>query len=76
VARILQSLARLGITIVTVIHQPRTEIFDCIDDLLLIAPGGVTAYCGPRGDAIPHFRQMGYIVYGLFFTLTLYLPEN
>lgn len=60
VARILQALARLGITIVTVIHQPRKEIFDCIDDVLLLAPGGVTAFCGARQAVISHFEGFGY----------------
>ncbi|KAJ3100293.1 hypothetical protein HDU96_010381, partial [Phlyctochytrium bullatum] len=38
-AHILRATARLGLTIVSVIHQPRVEIFEAFDDVLLIAPG-------------------------------------
>ncbi|KAI8832704.1 hypothetical protein BC829DRAFT_408423 [Chytridium lagenaria] len=46
-ADILHATARLGLTIVSVIHQPRIEIFFRFDDVFLIAPGGRTAYFGP-----------------------------
>jgi ABC-type multidrug transport system ATPase subunit len=48
VCNTLRAIADLGLTVVAVIHQPRLEIFDSFDDLLLLAPGGVTAYIGPR----------------------------
>ena len=40
VALCLQEIASSGITVVTVIHQPRYEIFELMDNLLLLAPGG------------------------------------
>ena len=49
VCRTLRAIADLGLTVVAVIHQPRLEIFDSFDDLLLLAPGGVTAFIGRRG---------------------------
>ncbi|KAJ3123862.1 hypothetical protein HK101_006267, partial [Irineochytrium annulatum] len=44
VADILQNIAHLGLTIVSVIHQPRIEIFKKFDDVLMIAPGGKVAF--------------------------------
>jgi NAD(P)H-hydrate repair Nnr-like enzyme with NAD(P)H-hydrate dehydratase domain len=32
-------LCRTGITVAMVIHQPRVEIWNSLDDLLLLAPG-------------------------------------
>lgn len=62
VAHILKQVASLGLTIVAVIHQPRQEIFDSFDDLLLIAPGGLTAYLGPRDGAVDYFKNQVRIV--------------
>lgn len=39
VAEIVNRLARASLTCVAVIHQPRGEIFDLIDDLILLIPG-------------------------------------
>lgn len=55
----LRAVADLGLTVVAVIHQPRREIMESLDDLLLLAPGGVTAYMGPRSGAIPYFARLG-----------------
>ncbi len=57
---ILRDIAKLGLTVVSVIHQPRHEIFELFDDILLLAPGGVTAYLGPQKEAVPHFKEMGF----------------
>lgn len=43
------------------IHQPRYEIFQSFDDVLLIVPGGKTAYIGPVRDAQPYFESLGYV---------------
>ncbi|KAJ3047500.1 hypothetical protein HK097_011489 [Rhizophlyctis rosea] len=60
VARILHSISRLNLTIVAVVHQPRYEIFETFDDLLMIAPGGRTAYLGRREGAQKWFEGLGY----------------
>ena len=54
-------MAQLGITVVAVIHQPRHEIFALFDDILMVAPGGVTAYLGPQENVVNYFRQMGFV---------------
>ncbi|KAJ3127909.1 hypothetical protein HK098_005550 [Nowakowskiella sp. JEL0407] len=60
VANLLRSLTTLGITIVSVIHQPRVEIFNLFTDVLMIAPGGETAYLGPVSEAKPYFEGLGF----------------
>ncbi|KAJ3025743.1 UNVERIFIED_CONTAM: hypothetical protein HDU68_006733, partial [Siphonaria sp. JEL0065] len=57
---ILKSISRLGLTIVAVVHQPRVEIFESFDDVLMIAPGGRTAYFGPVAGAKPYFESLGF----------------
>ncbi|KAJ3326983.1 hypothetical protein HDU76_012450 [Blyttiomyces sp. JEL0837] len=60
VADVLHSISKLGLTIVSVIHQPRVEIFERFDDVLLIAPGGRTAYLGPVDKAQGYFEALGF----------------
>lgn len=40
----LKNIASMGITVVCVIHQPRVEVFEMIDNVLLLGVGGVTVY--------------------------------
>ncbi|KAI8929997.1 P-loop containing nucleoside triphosphate hydrolase protein [Entophlyctis helioformis] len=61
VADILEQITELGLTIVAVIHQPRVEIFRKFDDVLMIAPGGRTAYLGPTHYAQTYFEKLGYL---------------
>ncbi|KAJ1553592.1 hypothetical protein HK096_007249, partial [Nowakowskiella sp. JEL0078] len=61
VAQILRNLTELGITIVSVIHQPRIEIFNLFTDVLMIAPGGKTAYMGSVSEAQLYFENLGFI---------------
>ncbi|KAJ3194623.1 hypothetical protein HDU67_004660, partial [Dinochytrium kinnereticum] len=58
---LLRSASRLGLTIVSVIHQPRVEIFEAFDDVLLIAPGGRTAYFGPVNRVQHYFEDLGFL---------------
>ncbi|KAI8847582.1 hypothetical protein BC829DRAFT_490653 [Chytridium lagenaria] len=57
---ILSSASHLGLTIVSVIHQPRAEVFSLFDDVLLIAPGGRTAYFGPVIHIRSYFTALGF----------------
>jgi ABC-type multidrug transport system ATPase subunit len=47
-------------TVVIVIHQPRFEIFQLFDDVLLLGKGGYTIFLGPNEDVLPYFRQLGF----------------
>lgn len=53
---------RENTTVISVIHQPRYEIFKKFDQVIFLAPGGRVVYAGPTGDAEAHFAQFGYIV--------------
>lgn len=57
---ILQAVSKLGVTVVSIIHQPRIEIFERFDDVLLLAPGGRTAYFGPIARAKDYFTSLGF----------------
>ena len=57
--RTLKNLATKGRTIVTTIHQPRSEIWGLFDDLILLT-GGSPVYCGPAGDSLSYFADLGH----------------
>ena len=61
VSSLLKKLAKLGMTIIMTIHQPRTEIFTSIDDLILLIPGGKLVYCGPTKNLEAYFASLDYI---------------
>eukprot|EP01138_Halocafeteria_seosinensis_P000056 gb/GECG01000057.1/.p1 GENE.gb/GECG01000057.1/~~gb/GECG01000057.1/.p1 ORF type:complete len:911 (+),score=113.81 gb/GECG01000057.1/:1-2733(+) len=57
--RLLSSLAMLaaaGRTVMTTIHQPSTQIFNCFDKLLLLGEGNVL-YFGTASDALHYFAS-------------------
>ena len=55
----LKALSRLGITVVTIIHQPRQEIFESLDTLLLFAAGRMI-YQGPESNVQNYFEDVGF----------------
>lgn len=55
----LKALSRLGMTIVTIIHQPRQEIFESLDSLVLLGQGRMI-YCGPQIGMQHHFETVGF----------------
>lgn len=59
IVQMLRELTHLGITVVCIIHQPRTEIFDSIDQLMLLSQGS-QVYVGPADAATSHFQQLGF----------------
>lgn len=59
IMKILAALAHLGITVVSIIHQPREEIFHAIDDLILLANGRLI-YQGKERDAQGYFERAGF----------------
>ena len=56
----LRRLSRLGMTVITVIHQPRYSIFSMFDQVLLLGVGGRTVYLGPATAALPYFGSIGF----------------
>lgn len=55
----LKALSRLGITVISIIHQPRQEIFEALDDLILLANGRMI-YQGKEEDVQKYFEQAGF----------------
>jgi len=56
--RTLKRLARKGRTIVTTIHQPRSEIWGMFDRLVILTRGS-PVYSGKAKDCIPWFKSIG-----------------
>eukprot|EP01123_Difflugia_compressa_P012693 TRINITY_DN5542_c0_g1_i1.p1 TRINITY_DN5542_c0_g1~~TRINITY_DN5542_c0_g1_i1.p1 ORF type:complete len:1022 (+),score=141.02 TRINITY_DN5542_c0_g1_i1:292-3066(+) len=59
-AKILRTIAELGLTVVTVIHQPRYDIFTMFHDVLLLGKGGKTVYLGPSNQCLDYFTSLGF----------------
>ncbi|ETS73519.1 hypothetical protein PFICI_14465 [Pestalotiopsis fici W106-1] len=55
----LKSLAQKGRTIITTIHQPRSEIWGLFDNLILLSRGS-PVFSGPRSECEPWFSDLGY----------------
>ncbi|EXJ95582.1 hypothetical protein A1O1_00704 [Capronia coronata CBS 617.96] len=59
VVRTLKSLAERGKTVIMTIHQPRSEIWRLVDNLILLARGS-PVYCGHVQECLPYFERLGY----------------
>ncbi|KAI0169250.1 hypothetical protein GGR52DRAFT_513166 [Hypoxylon sp. FL1284] len=59
IMRTLKAIARLGISVIVIIHQPRMEIFDMLDDLILLANGQII-YEGPENSVQDFFENVGF----------------
>ncbi|KAI0598439.1 ABC transporter [Biscogniauxia sp. FL1348] len=57
--RTLKSLANKGRTIITTIHQPRSEIWGLFDNLVILSKGS-PVYSGPMAQCVPWFSKMGF----------------
>lgn len=55
----LKELSRLHITVITIIHQPRAEIFESLDSLLHFGKGRVV-YQGPEREVQRYFENLGF----------------
>eukprot|EP00003_Mantamonas_plastica_P001486 TRINITY_DN1103_c0_g4_i3.p1 TRINITY_DN1103_c0_g4~~TRINITY_DN1103_c0_g4_i3.p1 ORF type:complete len:478 (+),score=161.32 TRINITY_DN1103_c0_g4_i3:1433-2866(+) len=54
----LRTLAQEGRTIITTIHQPRLEIFEQFDNLILVSRGKIV-YQGPAMGSVDYFEALG-----------------
>lgn len=57
--KLLHSISRTGIIVICVIHQPRVEIFDLLDDLLVLN-AGEQLYLGKAAEAQLAFEKLGH----------------
>ena len=55
----LRDLANGGMTIITSIHQPSSQLFHSFDLLYLVCDGH-TVYSGPPSGALHHFNSLGF----------------
>jgi len=51
----LEKLTNLGLTVAMVIHQPRIELLNKIENLILLQRGGWPVYVGPTQKAMDYF---------------------
>ncbi|KAI2626939.1 hypothetical protein GGS26DRAFT_562180 [Hypomontagnella submonticulosa] len=59
IMRTLKAIGRLGISVIVIIHQPRMEIFEMLDDLILLANGQII-YEGPEAGVQQFFENVGF----------------
>ncbi|KAI1763104.1 P-loop containing nucleoside triphosphate hydrolase protein [Hypoxylon sp. FL1150] len=57
--RTLKALANKGRTVITTIHQPRSEIWDLFDNLVILSRGS-PVYSGSMKECIPWFTNLGF----------------
>jgi hypothetical protein len=55
----LKNLAKKGRTVIITIHQPRSEIWNLFDRVILLSRGS-TIYAGSPQDCISHFSALGH----------------
>ena len=56
----LRRLADLGLTIITVVHQPRYSIFSSFHTVLFLGQGGQTVFLGRTEEALGYFESLGF----------------
>ncbi|KAG0005429.1 hypothetical protein BGZ80_007768 [Entomortierella chlamydospora] len=59
VANAIKGLARKGRTVILTVHQPRSDIYELFDDLLLLSKGKVV-YFGKAHSAAGYFESLGH----------------
>ncbi|KAF2711484.1 P-loop containing nucleoside triphosphate hydrolase protein [Pleomassaria siparia CBS 279.74] len=59
IIKTLQNLARKGRTIIVTIHQPRSEIWNLFDNIILLTRGS-PAYAGSTKECLPYFARLGH----------------
>lgn len=59
IMRTLKSIARLGISVIVTIHQPRAEIMEMMDELILLANGQVVCE-GPERACQQYLETVGF----------------
>ncbi|KAF8937979.1 P-loop containing nucleoside triphosphate hydrolase protein [Dissophora ornata] len=59
VANAIKELARKGRTVILTVHQPRSDIYELFDDLLLLSKGKVV-YFGKAHSAAAYFKTHGH----------------
>jgi ABC-type multidrug transport system ATPase subunit len=61
----LKQLARKGRTVIITLHQPRSQMWDMFDNVLLLSEGSLV-YGGAKDVCIPYFETLGYPLAAFF----------
>lgn len=56
---VLKTIASKGTTVIATLHQPSSEIFELIDDLVILVSGSVL-YNGAANQMVEYFADLGY----------------
>lgn len=59
IMKLLKAITKLGVTTITIIHQPREQIFHGFDNILLLGLGS-EIYAGPTVEAPAYFDKLGF----------------
>ncbi|OLY82421.1 ATP-binding cassette sub-family G member 2 [Smittium mucronatum] len=59
VVKLLRFISRSGQTVVSVIHQPSSDIFNLFDDIVLISEGKIV-YFGAQKKLVDYFSSLGF----------------
>ncbi|KAJ6548866.1 P-loop containing nucleoside triphosphate hydrolase protein [Mycena capillaripes] len=63
----LKQIARSGRTVIVLIHQPRSDIFHSLDNMLILAKGGHAVFSGKREQAVRIMESQGFALPSLWF---------
>ncbi|KAJ7785733.1 P-loop containing nucleoside triphosphate hydrolase protein [Mycena metata] len=63
----LKDIAKSGRTVIVSIHQPRSDIFHSLDNMLILAKGGRAVFSGKREQAVRIMESQGYPLPSLWF---------
>eukprot|EP00762_Andalucia_godoyi_P008436 ANDGO_04685.mRNA.1 putative ABC transporter ATP-binding protein/permease YOL075C len=59
IVSLLKALAKCGQTVITTLHQPRSDLFHLFDDILLMGKGGQVVYFGEAKGMLGWFANLG-----------------
>lgn len=57
--KILRKIADSGVSVIAVVHQPSTRMYNLFHDIILLE-NGKSVYVGPRKKAFNYFEYLGY----------------
>ncbi|KAJ7642282.1 P-loop containing nucleoside triphosphate hydrolase protein [Mycena rosella] len=63
----LKEIARSGRTVIVSLHQPRSDIFQSLDNMLILAKGGHAVFSGKREEAVRIMESQGYPLPSVWF---------
>ena len=61
VSEALARLLKTGVTVMSIIHQPRYSIFAMFHHIILLGFGGRVMYCGKPTGVVPYFKKLRYV---------------